>query len=133
MKVVAAILIYNKKILAFRRPYEKNKPQISLKYEFPGGKIENNETEIIALKRELKEELELNIYDFKKYYNTIHNYTEYEVDISFYISYLKNLSFKLNFHSKYKIMNVKDLKKLDWLEADYEIIDYIQTNGFHNS
>jgi hypothetical protein len=30
-------------------------------------------------------------------------------------------------------MNVKDLKKLDWLEADYEIIDYIQTNGFHNS
>ena len=43
MKVVAAILIYNKRILAFRRPYQKNKPQISLKYEFPGGKIENNE------------------------------------------------------------------------------------------
>ena len=40
MKVVAAILIYDKKILAFKRSYaEKNNEQISLKYEFPGGKV----------------------------------------------------------------------------------------------
>ena len=58
MKVVAAILIYNKNILAFRRPYVKNDSLISLKYEFPGGK-KKNENEITALKRELQEELEL--------------------------------------------------------------------------
>ena len=38
MKVVAAILIYEK-VLAFKRPYVKNKPQISLKYEFPEEKL----------------------------------------------------------------------------------------------
>ena len=100
MKVVAAILIYDKKVLAFKRPYVKNKPQISLKYEFPGGKVKKNETEVFSLKRELIEELELKVNNFKKYFKTSHDYIDYKVDISFYISYIDNLNFNLNVHDR---------------------------------
>ena len=61
MKVVAAILIYNKKILAFKRPASKTNEHISLKYEFPGGKIEPGESPEGALIREIKEELSISI------------------------------------------------------------------------
>ena len=130
MKVVAAILIYEKKVLAFKRPYAKNKPQISLKYEFPGGKVKKNETESFSLKRELIEELELKVNNLKIYFKTSHNYVDYKVDISFYISYIESLNFNLNVHDEYKIVNVNDLKNLDWLQADYAVIDHIQKFGF---
>ena len=42
---------------------------------------------------------------------------------------LKHLNFKLNFHNEYKIICIEDLKELDWLQADYSVIDYIQKNG----
>ena len=100
-----------------------------MKYEFPGGKIKKNETEVIALKRELKEELDLDIDNYKKYFKTSHKYDDFEVDVSFYISILKNLNFKLNFHDEYKILRTRDLKKLIWLEADYSVINHIQKYG----
>ncbi len=133
MKVVAAILIYDKKILAFKRSYAKNNPQTSLKYEFPGGKVKKNETEVFSLKRELIEELELKVNNFKKYFKTSHNYVDYKVDISFYISYIASLNFNLNVHDEYKIVSVNNLKNLDWLQADYAVIDHIQKFGFPKS
>ncbi|MDC3024056.1 NUDIX domain-containing protein [Alphaproteobacteria bacterium] len=130
MKVVAAILIYNKKVLAFKRPYVKGKSFLSLKYEFPGGKIKKYETEVDALKRELKEELDLSVYNLKKYFSSSFDYIKYKVSISFYISFLNSLNFKLNFHDEYRIVEVKDLNNLEWLKGNYEVIDYIRRNGF---
>ena len=129
MKVVAAILIYNKKVLAFKRAVSKTNKHISLKYEFPGGKIKNNETEVTALKRELQEELDLNIYNFKKYYSTSYDYIEYTVHISFYLAKLKDLNFKLKVHNNYKIVSIENLKNLDWLKADYSVLNHIQKHG----
>ena len=47
LDVVAAILIYEKSILAFKRGYSKDQ-NLSLKYEFPGGKVKKNEGLISA-------------------------------------------------------------------------------------
>ena len=56
IEVVAAIIFYNDKILCFKRGPHKYS-YISNKYEFPGGKIKENETKIDALEREIIEEL----------------------------------------------------------------------------
>ena len=52
------------------------------------------------------------------------------MDISFYVSYIDALTVHLNVHDEYKIVDVKDLKNLDWLQADYAVIDLIQKFGF---
>ena len=55
ISVVAAIIFYQNKLLITRRQKSGNQ-DLSLKYEFPGGKVKKNERLKEALKRELKEE-----------------------------------------------------------------------------
>ena len=128
MKVVAAILIYKKKILALQRAHSK-KTYTSLKYEFPGGKVKKNEPLLKALKRELKEELSIKVCNPTLYFNTSYKYPDFEVIINFFICNIKQLNIKLNVHIGYKLLDTNNLRQVDWLDADYEVIDYIERNG----
>jgi 8-oxo-dGTP diphosphatase len=56
MEVVAAVLERNGRILICRR---KRGGKHSLKWEFPGGKVEPGEDPAAALSRELREELQI--------------------------------------------------------------------------
>ena len=80
MKVVCAAIIRNEKIGIAKR---KSKISNGI-YEFPGGKVEDNETEIEALKREIKEECGIeieNIQFFMKY----KDFQEEEIDLSCFV------------------------------------------------
>ena len=129
MQVVAAILVYRNKILAFKRPFSNNK-SLSLKYEFPGGKVKKNETCISAIRREIKEELGINIKCFENYFETSFTYPEFTVNIKFYLSKLEFLNLKLNAHTEYKLLDIIELKTLDWLEADYQVITHLEQQGY---
>ena len=56
--VVAAIIKKNNKYLIVQRNRNKH---LGLKWEFPGGKVKNNETFEEALNREIQEELNIKI------------------------------------------------------------------------
>ena len=60
IEVAAAIIIFQNKILCFQRGLAKY-DYVSYKYEFPGGKLNQNEDPITALKREINEELKIEI------------------------------------------------------------------------
>ena len=62
LNVVAAIIHKDDKILATKRGYGEFINQ----WEFPGGKIEEGESKEEALKREIKEELNIEI-DIKNF------------------------------------------------------------------
>ena len=55
IKVVCALIIKDNKVFCCKRG---NYGECANKWEFPGGKIEPNETQVDAIIRELKEELE---------------------------------------------------------------------------
>ncbi len=125
IKVVAAIIFYDKRILATQRRRSKNK-ETSMKYEFPGGKIKKNEDKIHALKRELNEELSIKIPYLNFYYSNSFKYEKFKVTLHFYISRIKKLQIKLNVHKSFKLLKIKDLRNVKWLAADYSVINQLE-------
>ena len=126
LEVVAAIIFFQNKILVTQRKFHKN-PAFSYKFEFPGGKVENNEDKITALRRELIEELNLKLLNFKHFISYNYSYDKDEIKLHFYLSNVKKLNLTLKVHESYKLVTLKQLSQLDWLAADYEVIKKLQS------
>ena len=122
MKVTAAIILNKDKILIAQR---KRDSSLGLKWELPGGKIEENETAEDCLKRELKEELgiETEILDF--FASNIHRYKDIEIELMAYIIRYISGEIILNSHKKFLWVDVNNLMDYDFAEADIPIIKKI--------
>lgn len=128
IEVVAAVIYFEDKILCVQRP--KNKlAYISEKFEFPGGKIEKDETKKEALKRELLEELNI-ITNIKSLFLTVvHQYPDFELTMHGFICEVKNQELQLQEHIALEWLSINELKKLDWAAADIPIVNKLVSNG----
>ena len=126
LEVVAAIIFFENKILVTQRKFHKN-AAFSYKYEFPGGKVENNEEKITALRRELMEELNLKITSFKHFASYNYSYDINKIKLNFFLSNVTELKITLKVHKTYKLVTVKQLSQLDWLAADYKVVKMLQS------
>ena len=79
INVAAAVLIYKNKVLMAKR----HGGYLDNLWEFPGGKLEKNETAQVAIKRELKEELDLNIIPDKTLLVLEHSYPDKTIRLHF--------------------------------------------------
>ncbi len=120
--VVCAIIIIENKILVAQRSPNMSLP---LKWEFPGGKLEQNEDEISCIRREIKEELDIEIVILKRLIPVTHKYPNSEIDLIPYVVHYQSGKLKLNEHIDYKLLNINELKSLDWAEADIPILKQI--------
>lgn len=118
--VTCAIIILNNQILVTQRSENMKLP---LKWEFPGGKLENNENEIECIKREILEELNIEIEVIKQLSTTIHDYGTYVVNLIPYLSRYVSGEIILAEHKEYKLLDKSELIYLDWAEADIPIVE----------
>ena len=123
--VVAGILFdHDKSILLAQRSAEKSFP---LQWEFPGGKIEEGENSEGALKRELFEELNIEIDKIKLFDSVVYEYELFRANIEFFL--INEWSGKLinkegqNLHWK----KLNDLSGLKILDADVPVINKLIT------
>ncbi|GEK88663.1 (deoxy)nucleoside triphosphate pyrophosphohydrolase [Alkalibacterium putridalgicola] len=125
--VVGAIIEYNGKILCAQRSSSMTLADL---WEFPGGKIEGNETHQEALKREIKEELELDIkVDDQLFEETIYEYDFGRVHLAAYrCGYMKGTPY-LSEHKAVKWLEVEELKDLQWAPADIPIVEKLMQEG----
>ena len=82
--VVAAIIVKDRKILCLQRGPHKFS-YIAKKFEFPGGKVEEEESNAQALAREILEELKLNIEVGKHFLTIEHEYPDFRILMHSYL------------------------------------------------
>lgn len=125
IEVVAAIIINNDKILCVQRG-ENKLTYISRKFEFPGGKIELGETKVHALKREIKEELNIDIETTEEFLTVFHKYPDFQITMHSFICNKKERTLTLNEHLSYKWLKKNELMSLDWAAADLPIAEKLK-------
>lgn len=125
LNVVAAVIIKDGKYLCMQRNASKY-DYISYKYEFPGGKVEENEDEISALKREIKEELEADINIIEKIVTVNHTYNDFSLSMHCYLCNTKTDNIILKEHINYKWLEKAELHTLDWAAADIPVLEYLK-------
>jgi 8-oxo-dGTP diphosphatase len=125
--VTAAVIIQDNKILCVQRN-ENKYDYISKKWEFPGGKVEENEQLEDTIKREIQEELNLNI-DVKSFLIQVnHQYPDFQLKMDTFICEIKSGIIKLNEHIDFKWLSINELSDLDWAAADIPIVEKLRLN-----
>ena len=100
--------------------------EVANKWEFPGGKIEANETHQEALVREIKEELNIEI-SVDSYLMTVyHEYNTFYLTMHAYECSIINGEIKmLEDQKNYAWLNPSEMLSYDFAEADKPIIEKI--------
>lgn len=118
--VVAAVIERNGKILCVQRG-KSALPYISEKWEFPGGKIEANETEQETIVREIREELHMDFVVGAKLMVVEHRYPDFHLTMHTYRG-TSNDEPQLTEHLAYRWLVPAALPSLDWAEADVPVV-----------
>ena len=123
IKVVCALIKKDGKVLLTRR--KTGDESVIGKWEFPGGKVETDETDKDAIEREIKEELEINVRAKMWIAKSIYKYPNKTVDLNLYeCDYLAG-TIKLHDHIEYAWVNTSELLDYDLANADIPLIKYL--------
>ena len=122
IEVVAAVIIKDGKVFATQRGYGEWKGW----WEFPGGKMEPEETPQEALVREIREELEAEV-TVGELLNTVEwDYPDFHLTMHCYICCLKSESIHLNEHEAAAWLTGETLGSVRWLPADEGLIPIVR-------
>jgi 8-oxo-dGTP diphosphatase len=130
VRVVAAVIQVECGVLCVQRGVNKH-DYISQKWEFPGGKIEDNETAPQALAREIHEELLVEIIVGDHLTTIDHTYPDFRLVMDCYLCTPKSkglpeVTLTEHLSLKWLEANSKEFIKLDWAAADLPIVDLLR-------
>ncbi len=122
VRVVAAIIIKDNKVFATQRGYGAFKDD----WEFPGGKIELDETPQEALTREIREELDTEIavgdlLDIVEY-----DYPDFHLSMDCFLCKIVSGNLVLKEHEAARWLEKEELHSVAWLPADLDLISEIE-------
>ena len=120
--VVAAIIKKNNQYLIVQRNRKKH---LGLKWEFPGGKVYDNETFEEALSREIKEELNITINMYEKIAEEKYKDEKIDIVLHYFLCSQKSGTIKLNEHEDLAWVEKKDFDKYDFAEGDGNILSLL--------
>ena len=115
IEVVGAAIIKEEKVLAMQRSEQMTLPGM---WEFPGGKVEADETEQEALIREIKEELNVTINILNYINEASYDYDFGTVQLKVYTAEIISGQITLEEHSDGKWVTADELKNIDWAPVD---------------
>jgi len=128
IEVVAAIIQREGAYFATQRGYGEFEGM----WEFPGGKIEPGESRESALRREIQEELGIDITIDKFLCTTDYDYPSFHLTMHCYLCSVKSGMIELREHKSARWLTVESLDSVEWLPADKEIVDKLNKYNLIN-
>ena len=122
IEVVAGVIYKEDKFLIAQRNLKKAQGGL---WEFPGGKVEENETHEEALKREIKEEFNADIRVDKYIGENVHHYPEKDIKLVFYKATLLSKKIDLLEHEDFRWITKDDKDNFEFAGADVKVFDLI--------
>ena len=124
IEVVAAIIIKDNKIFATQRGYGEFKGG----WEFPGGKVEAEESLEDALVREIKEELDADIRVRELFETVEYDYPNFHLTMHCFVCDLLSEDFVLREHDDARWLGKDELDSVAWLPADEGLVAILKNN-----
>jgi 8-oxo-dGTP diphosphatase len=119
LKVTCAIIVKLGKILVVQNGSDSDHP---FQWEFPGGKIKGNETAEECIKREIREELEIEINILKTMCAVQWDYGFKKIELIPFLCKIDGGDIFLTEHDQFIWSDWKYVLKMNLSEADQEII-----------
>ena len=120
--VVAAVIKKNNLFLLANRSFEAGSPGI---WEFPGGKVEENETFVSALIREIEEELSLKIQVGDKITTIDLKTSDKYIFVHYFHAFIVSGNITLNVHSEFKWAARAQLSTFKYIDGDRYILKHL--------
>ena len=121
IQVVCALIEWEGRVLCVQRSAQMPLP---LKWEFPGGKVEAGETEAESLRREIREELNLEVEILTRLDPVDYQYPQSKpIRLIPYVCRIRQGLLHLKEHRQYLWLPKAVLLQLDWAEADRPIVE----------
>jgi 8-oxo-dGTP diphosphatase len=123
VKVTAAILVKDSRILIARRGLDD---RLAAKWEFPGGKIEGHETPEQCLKREMKEEFDIDVSVGEYLGSSVYHYDHISIELLAYRTSWESGEIHLKAHDDFKWISLEQFSEFDFAPADRIFIEKLQ-------
>ncbi len=117
--VTCAIIIHEGRVLVTQRSERMSTP---LKWEFPGGKVEPEESPEQCLVRELVEELNIRVEPVHKLDPQPYQYPDFSIRLLPFVARLISGQIVLHEHLDYQWLTIEELPHLDWAAADVPVL-----------
>ena len=121
-RVVCAVIERNGRFLCMKRTRSRYS-YISERWEFPGGKVKRGECDHDALLREIREEMQWDIYIGPKIAEFDYEYPDFTTHLVAFLCRCDDKDdFKLLDHLDYQWLSRDELDQLEWTAADRELL-----------
>ena len=125
IRVVAGIAVSGRRVLIARRSANKSLAGL---WEFPGGKVELNENDEAALKREIREEFNRDVTLGEKFCENSHIDSEKTINLISYFMSFTEFPKESNSHDQIKWSSIEDLTNYEFCPADQPVVSKLRNS-----
>ena len=129
LAVAAAIIRRGDRILVSQRLTGKPDP---LKWEFPGGKVDDDETPDAALVREIQEELGISISIDALIDRSVTPVGDNEIDLACYLVTFDEAPLQSTDHDALRWVSIDSLPTLDWAAPDLPAVALLASPAYRS-
>ncbi|MDC3080899.1 (deoxy)nucleoside triphosphate pyrophosphohydrolase [Paracoccaceae bacterium] len=120
--VVAAVIKKDNLFLIANRSFKANSSGL---WEFPGGKVEEKETFVSALIREIEEELSLKIQVGDKITSIDLKASDKHLFVHYFYALILSGQITLNVHSEFKWVERDQLSSFKYIDSDRYVLKHL--------